>query len=202
MDWLYLPNLEVPTGSLAVAEMRDGPGENVILVRLAPGNYRPCVGSERTPDPAGVTALVRILHESVFGGWRDDRRGPEQVEWGGVVGWVTTNVAAVGFFDHDLLVRLAGRDPAGFEAWRRAFFASMQFPHGFAHFGGDGRAPLLYVLSSEGAGHFPVCELLLDGEPVGLEVAFAPFLVDAVDADRSLVVQRVASPQPLVLQDA
>jgi len=200
MDWLYLPNLEVPNGSLAVGEMRDGPGESVTVVRLPPGNYRPCFGSERTGHCAGVIAMVRVLHESVFGGWRGDRSGPEGVEWGGVVGWVTTNVGAVGFFDHERLVSLVERDPEGFEDWRASFFDSMQFPHGFAQFGGDRRVQLLYVLCEGGGGRFPVCELLLDGRPVGLELAFAPFLVHAVDEERALVTERIAGPEPLVHQ--
>ena len=201
MHWLYLPNLEIPTGSLAVAEMRDGPGDGVTVVRLPAGNYRPCIGSERTGDAAGAMAMVRVLHESVFGGWSGDRKGPEGVEWGGVVGWVTTNVAAAGFFDHELLAGLVERDPEGFDAWRQDFFATMQYPHGFVQFGGDGRARVLYVVREEGGGgHFPVCELLLDGKPVGLELAFAPFLVDAVDVDRDLVIERIASPEPLVHQ--
>ncbi|NNF28370.1 MAG: hypothetical protein HKN73_14190 [Gemmatimonadetes bacterium] len=200
MHWLYLPNLEVPTGSLAVGEMRDGPTEGVTVVRLPPGNYRPCIGSERVGHAAGVIAMVRVLHESVFGGWRGDRRGPEGVEWGGVVAWVTTNVAAVGFFDHELLAGLVERDPAGFDAWSRGLFAAMQFPHGFAQFGGDARARLLYVLSEGGGGRFPVCELLLDGRPVGLEVAFAPLLVDAVDVERDVVTERIAGHEPLVPQ--
>lgn len=202
MHWLYLPNLEVPTGALAVGEVRDGPGDAVTVVRLQPGNYRPCIGSERTGPTAGVTAMVRVLHESVFGGWRRDRMGPEDVEWGGVVGWVTTNLAAVGFFDHELLAGLVARDPDGFEDWRASFFDRIQFPYGFTQFGGDGRAPVLYVVGAGGGGRFPICELLLGGRPVGLELAFAPFLVDAVDVERELVIERIAGPEPLVHQHA
>ena len=201
LDWLYLANLEVPSGALGVAEMRDGPAADVILVRLKPGFYRPCVGSDPEGEAPGAIASFRALHESALGGWRG-RRGPNDVERGGVLGWVSTDVATAGFFDYELLSTFAGRDADAFEAWRAGFFARMQFPHGFCHYGGDGRVPLVYVQSSEGGGHFPVSELILDGEPVGLEVAFSPAIVDVIDVSRELRTERITNPEPLVLQGA
>lgn len=199
LDWLHLPNLEVPTGVLGVAEMRDGPGNEVIVVEVQPGTYRPCVGTEPEGEAAGAIASFCAVHESVLGGWRE-RAGIAALERGGVVGWLSTDIATAGFFDHLLLASLVESDLGAYEEWCREFFGTMSFPHGMNHFGGDGRVPVVYVQSAEEAGHFPVVELLREGEPVGLEVAFASWLVDTVDVSRELVIARVADPPALAFQ--
>ncbi len=200
LDWLHLPNLEVRSGILGVAEIRDGPSGELIVVELEPGSYRPCVGTDPEGRVPGAIASFCAVHESVLGGWRE-RRGIAAVRRGGVVGWVSTDIATAGFFDHDVLAELAARDAEVFEQWCAGFFASMSYPHGFGHFGGDGRAPVVYVQSSAGAGHYPVVEILGDDGPVGLEVAFSPAIVDSVDVSRDLQVTRVVEPSPGVLQE-
>ena len=124
----------------------------------------------------------------------------EGVERGGVVGWLSTDIATAGFFDHLLLAAFVERDPEAYEQWCGDFFDSMNFPHGMHHFGGDGRVPVTYVQSSAGPGHFPVVELLKENAPVGLEVAFSPALVDRVDVVRELVISRVADPPAAAFQ--
>lgn len=122
------------------------------------------------------------------------------VQRGGVVGWLSTDVATAGFFDHLLLAAFVERNPEAWREWCSEFYGTMGFPHALHHFGGDGRVPFACVQSSAGAGHFPVVELLREGEPVGLEVGFASSLVDSVDVSRELVIARVADPPALALQ--
>ena len=73
----------------------------------------------------------------------------------------------------------------------------MDWPHGFDSFGGDHRVPLFYAQGSSGGGHYPVCEVLADGDPVGVEIIFSPRRIDAIDAHRTLLSERLPDAAPL-----
>lgn len=196
LEWIQLPNLEIGTGVLGVAEMRNGPGEQILVVKLASGSFRPCLGISPLDESEGAISAFRVVHESALGGWRT-RRTPEDLKQGGVIGWVSTDVATAGVFDYLLLAEFSSKDPEGFEAWRAGFYAAMDWPHGFDSFGGDHRVPLFYAQGLAGGGHFPVSELLADGEPVGVEVTFAPRLIDGIDVGKALSIERMPDPEPL-----
>ncbi|MGI9627421.1 MAG: hypothetical protein ACR2QM_11345 [Longimicrobiales bacterium] len=199
LEWTQLPNLEVPTGILGVAEVRNGPGSEILVVRLPEGTFRPCLGINPQDETPGAISAVRVIHESALGGWTS-RRTPADVERGGVIGWLSTDLATAGIFDYLTMEDLASGDAEGFDAWREDFYASMDWPNGFASFGGDSRVSLFYAQGSAAAGRLLVSELLVEGEAVGVEVAFAPTLMERVDERQDLVIERMAAAGILVPQ--
>ena len=182
-DWIQLPNLEIRTGNLGISEVRDGPSAHVLSVDVAPGTYRPCLGLSKSENPS--VGAFRLVCEKALGGWR--RRVPAtEVGRGGVGGWVSTDLASIGVFDQALFDSLRFGDPTGYAEWAGTFYDAMDWPHGTNAFGGDSRATVFYVRGDNELGPFPVSELILDGEPVGIEVLFDAKEIEAVDESTEL----------------
>ncbi len=177
-DWTHLPNLEIRTGVLGIAEVRDGPSDDAFVVRVKPGTYRPCLGQMK--DEEEGLAVVRLIHERALGGW-GDRWTVVAMERGGVAGWISTNLASVCAFDHEVYEDVRTDPTSDFEVWKREFYDKMDPIYGFRSMGEDSRLNIFHARGIENGGHYPISEIFHNGSPVGIEIAFAPRIVDLVD---------------------
>lgn len=168
-DWIHLPNLEIRTGILGIAEVRDGPSSDPLIVRVAPGTYRPCLGLNRDEEQA--VGAFRLVSEVALGGWRH-RVSAADLERGGLAGRIATDLASVCCYDHEQLESLRASQGSDYTGWAESFYDTMDWPYGFSAFGGDTRSNVFYARGREEPGPFPISEVLRDGSPVGIEVIF------------------------------
>ena len=199
LEWIDLPNIELPTGVIGIAEVRDGPSDDMFVVRLEGGIYRPCLGlTQGRDDEIGA---LRVVDERALGGWTV-RTEPGDLVRGGVIGWMSTSLAMAGVFDYELLHRMTVEDRDGYGEWKAGFFDGMSRPYGCTAFGGDNRATVFYAHGPIGNGHHAVSEILKGDEPVGVEVAFSPRVVAEIDSTGPLRIERIRKPIPLAKSEA